>query len=180
MKSSLYQKYLKEIIPALREKFGYGNKLAVPKIEKVTVNSGINSREGEQSRIQAVEETLAKITGQRPVKTKARQAISAFRIRQGMIVGMKTTVRGRRMYDFLDKLINVVLPRTRDFRGLSPNQVDRQGNLTIGIKEHNVFPEIQSDEVEKLHGLEITVTTTSKDRQEGLELLRLLGFPFKK
>src|SRR3989344_5977955 len=179
MKSILYQKYQKESIPALQEKFGYKNKIAVPKIEKVSVNVGINARSVESNYAENVEDMVAKITGQKPVKTKAKKAISAFKIRENMVVGVKVTLRGQRMYDFLDKLIQVAIPRIRDFRGLDPKNIDKQGNLTLGLKEHNVFPEIKSDEAEKLYGLEISITTSAKNHEEGLELFKTLGFPFK-
>lgn len=180
MNSRLYQKYLKEIVPALQEKFGFKNKLAVPKVVKVSVNVGINARISDSGYLESVEKDLARITGQKPVRTKAKKAISAFKIRENMAVGVKVTLRGRRMYDFLDKLINVSIPRIRDFRGLALKSVDAQGNLTIGFSEHNVFAEIRSDEVERIHGLEVTVTTNAGSRDAGLELLRLLGFPFQK
>ena len=180
MKSILYQKYQKESIPALQEKFGYKNKIAVPKIEKVSVNVGINARSAENNYAENVENMVAKITGQKPVKTKAKKAISAFKIRENMVVGVKVTLRGQRMYDFLDKLILVAIPRIRDFRGLDPKNIDKQGNLTLGLKEHNVFPEIKSDEVERIYGLEISITTSAKNHEEALELFKTLGFPFQK
>ena len=180
MKSILFKKYQKEAMPLLKEKFGYKNNLAVPKIEKVSVNIGINARSSESNYADNVEDLLAKITGQKPIKTKAKKAISAFKIRQGLVVGVKTTLRGQRMYDFLDKLVLVALPRIRDFRGLDVKSVDGQGNLNLGIKEHNVFPEIKSDEVERIYGLEISITTSAKTCEAGLELFKALGFPFKK
>lgn len=180
MKSRLYKKYQDEIVSALQEKFDIKNKMAVPKIEKVSVNIGVNSKQTDSGYLDMLENTLVRITGQKPIRTKARKAISAFKIREGQIVGMKVTLRGERMYDFIDKLINVSIPRIRDFRGLSPKNVDRQGNLTLGFKEHNVFPEIKSDEVERIHGLEISVATTAKEQAKGFELFKLLGFPFKK
>lgn len=180
MKSRLEQKFKQEIAPALDKKFNYGNILAVPKIEKVTVNVGINSRNTDSGLLEAVENNVIRITGQKPVRTKAKKAISAFKIRQGMVVGVKVTLRGKMMYDFIDKLINVALPRIRDFRGLSIKSIDKQGNLTIGFKEHNVFPEIKSDEVERLHGLEVVISTNAKNREHGEELFRLFGFPFQK
>lgn len=180
MKSRLAEKYQKEVVPALREKFNYGNKLAVPKVLKITVNAGINIRVADNTYQETVENTIIRITGQKPVKTKAKKAISAFKVKEGMVVGMKATLRGQKMYDFLDKLISIALPRIRDFRGLPTKNVDQQGNLSIGIKEHNVFPEIKSDEIEKIHGLEITITTNANNREKGLELLRLMGLPFQK
>lgn len=180
MASRIHQKYLKEVAPALQKKFGFKNKLAVPKVVKVSVNIGINARIADGGYLEAAEKDLARITGQKPLRTKAKKAISAFKVRENMVVGVKTTLRGRRMYDFLDKLINVSIPRIRDFRGLPLKSVDANGNLTIGFKEHNVFAEIRSDEVEKIHGLEATIATNAGNREIGLELLRLLGFPFQK
>jgi len=180
MKSILYTKYQTESIPALRAKFGYKNNNAVPKIEKISVNVGINARNSESNYIENVESILNKITGQKPVKTKAKKAISAFKLREGMVVGAKVTMRGQRMYDFLDKLVLVAIPRIRDFRGLEVKNIDGQGNLTLGLKEHNVFPEIKPDEVERIYGLEISITTTTKNYEEGLELFKTLGLPFKK
>ncbi|MEI6288283.1 MAG: 50S ribosomal protein L5 [bacterium] len=180
MKSRLHQKYQKEIIPALQEKFELKNYLAVPKIKSISVNIGINARNSDSSVADNAEATLRRITGQKPIRTKAKQAISAFKVRQGQVVGVKVTLRGERMYDFIDKLVNVAIPRIRDFRGLLEKNVDKQGNLTLGFKEHIVFPEIKSDEVEKILGLEVSVATSAKNHEQGLELFRLLGFPFQK
>ncbi|MFA6422264.1 MAG: 50S ribosomal protein L5 [Candidatus Buchananbacteria bacterium] len=180
MKSRLYTKYEKEIRPALKEKFGFKNEMAIPKILKVTVNSGINARGGDNHFVDVVEETLMKVTGQKPIKTKAKKAISAFKVREGMVVGATVTLRGQRMFDFLDKLVNISIPRIRDFRGLPVKNVDKQGNLNLGLKEHTVFPEIKADELEKVHGLQIAVTTNASNYEEGLELFKLLGFPFQK
>ena len=180
MKSRLYTKYQKEIKAALKEKFGFKNEMSVPKIIKVTINSGINARGGDSHFIETVESTISKITGQKPVKTKAKKAISSFKVREGMVVGASTILRGQRMYDFLDKLINVSIPRIRDFRGLSVKNIDKQGNLNLGFKEHTVFPEIKADEMEKVHGLQIAITTNAKDYEQGKELFTLLGFPFQK
>jgi len=180
MKSALHQHYIKVVVPALNEHFGKKNPHAVPKITKVSLNVGINARQADSHHIEIAESTLLRITGQKPVRTKARKAISAFKIRDNMVVGVKVTLRGERMYDFLEKLINVSIPRIRDFRGLVAKNIDKQGNLTIGFKEHNVFPEIKSDEVERLHGLEVTVGTTARNYEEGLVLLTALGFPFQK
>ncbi|HNW09280.1 MAG TPA: 50S ribosomal protein L5 [bacterium] len=180
MESRLYKKYLQEVRPALKEKFSLANDLAVPRIDKVSLNVGINSRNTDSGYLEKVEEDLTKITGQKPVRTKAKKAISAFKVREGMVVGVKVTLRGQRMYDFLDKLINVTIPRIRDFRGLPEKNVDQRGNLNLGFKEHNVFPEIKADDIEKIHGLEIAISTTADDYASGLELFKLLGFPFQK
>lgn len=177
---NLKQKYQKEVAPALMEKFDYKNKLAVPKIIKVTVNIGINQQRKDQQYVDLVGNTLKRITGQRPVENKAKKSIASFKIRQGMIVGMAVTVRGKKMYHFIDKLINITLPRVRDFRGLSMNVIDKNGNLNLGFKEHIAFPEINPDEVDRLHGLQVCITTNASSREEGIELFKLLGFPFKK
>jgi large subunit ribosomal protein L5 len=162
------------------KEFGYKNKMSVPRITKVSVNVGINARKSESNYAENVEDIVTRIVGQKPVKTKARKAVSAFKIREGMVVGIKATLRGQKMYDFLDKLVNVSIPRIRDFRGLNLKSIDGQGNLTLGLKEHNVFPEIRSDEVEKVYGLEISITTSATSHEEGVALFKSLGFPFQK
>lgn len=176
----LKEKYQKIVIPTMKEKFGYKNNLSVPKLDKVVINIGTGPGLKDAKFNEVAEETLRRITGQQPVKMAAKKAISNFKIRKGLIVGMSVTLRDKRMYDFIDKLINVTLPRARDFRGLEIKSIDKSGNLNIGFKEHIAFPEIQSDEVEKIHGLEVTIVTNAKTKEEGLELLTLLGFPFKK
>lgn len=176
----LREKYKKEVIPLMKEKFGYKNNLAVPKIEKVIVNAGIGTlSRDDQSRDLAAKD-LALITGQKPIPTLAKKAISAFKIRKGMIVGLKVTLRGKRMFDFISRLINIALPRSRDFRGLSSKSVDGSGNLTIGIKEQIIFPEFIGEDIKKIFGLEVTVVTNAKTRQEALELFKLMGFPLQK
>lgn len=180
MESIIYKKYQTEAIPAMKEKFGYQNNLAVPKLTKVSINVGINARNTDSAYQDAVEKNLTRLTGQKPVRTKAKKAISSFKVREGMVVGVKVTLRGQRMYDFLDKLVNVSLPRVRDFRGLNPKNINNLGKLSIGFKEYNVFPEIKLDEVDKMHGLEVTIDNTAKTKEEGAELFRLLGFPFQK
>ncbi len=176
---NLQEKYITKVIPALKEKFGYKNDLAAPKLLKVIINTGIGQGLKDPKFKETAKQTLARITGQKPVERKAKKAISGFKIRQNQIIGLVVTLRRERMYDFVDKLINIALPRTRDFRGLDPKSLDGKGNLTIGFREHLAFPEIKADEVEKLHGLEVTIVTTAKNDEEGLELLKLLGFPFK-
>ncbi len=178
--NSLQEKYKKQVMPALKEKFGYKNVNATPKIIKVIVNVGTSHGLKDPKFNEFVENTLVRITGQKPVKTLAKQSISNFKIRKGQIVGMMVTMRGHRMYDFVDKLVNITFPRIRDFRGLDPKHIDKFGNLNLGFKENISFPEIKSDEVERLHGLQITLTTSAKSREEGLELFKLLGFPFIK
>lgn len=175
----LQEKYLKEVIPKMKERFGYKNNLAVPCPEKVVINIGTSRALKEPKVLDIMKETLAQITGQKAVATRARQSISGFNVKQGMVVGLKVTLRGKRMYEFLDKFINNTLPRVRDFRGLPPKSLDSQGNLTVGIREVTVFPEIDPNKVEVLHGLEVCITTTAKTREEGLRLLKLLGFPFQ-
>jgi large subunit ribosomal protein L5 len=174
------EKYKKEIISLMKEKFGYRNNLSIPKIKKVVVNIGVGSVLRDEQVQQLVARDLMAITGQKAVATVAKRAISAFKVREGMVVGYKVTLRGKRMFDFIDRLINVVLPRTRDFRGLESKSVDRSGNLTIGIREHIIFPEISQEEIKKIFGLEVTINTNAKSREEALELFRLLGFPIKK
>lgn len=178
---TLKDKYVKEAVPAMKDHFGYKNDLAVPKIVKVNINVGLPRAitEKDPKYIDLIKSTLVKISGQKPVETKARTSIAGFKIRQGLVVGLMVTLRGGRMYDFLDKLINVALPRTRDFNGLSAKGVDQSGNFSLGMREHLVFPEISSEDVQKIHGLQVVVTTTAHSREKGLELFKLLGFPFK-
>lgn len=163
----------------MKAKFGYKNEMQTPRVTKVTINVGVGRNAKEKAYIDEVIKSVAKIAGQKPVETKAKKSIATFKVRQGMIVGVMTTLRGRRMYDFLEKLVNISFPRVRDFRGISQSQVDRTGNLSVGFREHVVFPEIRTDEADNIHGLEVCVATTAKTREEGLELLKLMGFPFK-
>ena len=175
----LRETYDKKIVPALMERFGRKNRMAVPKLKLVSVNVGMSTNLLKDPKIpETVEATLTRITGQKPVKTLAKKSIASFKVRQGQNIGMKVTLRGARMWHFLEKLIHVTLPRVRDFRGISTKLVDKQGNLSLGFKEYIAFPEIRTDEIEKLHGVQVTVNTTAKNREEGLELFRLLGFPF--
>jgi len=176
---SLKDKYQKEVVSKLKADFGYANDLEVPKIIKVTLNIGIGKGKDDPKVAETAENTLKRITGQAPIYTKSKKSISAFKLREGMKVGLKVTLRGQKMWDFLEKLFNITLPRVRDFRGVSPTIIDNTGNLNLGFKEHIVFPEIKSDEVEKLHGLEISITTTAKNAQQSLSLFKHLGFPFK-
>ncbi len=176
----LLEKYNQEVIPKMKEIFKYKNDLAVPKVDKIVVNVGVGRHSKDKDYIKAIENSITKITGQKPIKTFSKKSISSFKVRQGDTVGVKATIRGRRMFDFLEKLINIVFPRVRDFRGISKRVVDKQGNLTVGFKEQLPFPEIKSDEVERIYGLEVSISTTAKNHEEGLKLLELLGFPFKK
>ncbi|MDD5043587.1 MAG: 50S ribosomal protein L5 [Patescibacteria group bacterium] len=179
-KTRIQKIYETKAIPALQKKFGYKNRLAVPRIEKVTINVGINQQKGDQQQIDAITLGLSKITGQKPVSTKAKKSISSFKIRQGMVVGLMVTLRGKKMFHFIDKLVNVTLPRVRDFRGLDPGIIDKNGNLNIGFKENLAFPEVSQEEMERSHGLEVTITANAASQEEGLELFKSLGFPFKK
>lgn len=176
---NLREKYEKKLVPAMREKFGYKNNMAVPKISKVVVNAGVGKLRDEKER-QEVEKYLALITGQRASPRPAKQAVAAFKTRKGLIVGYRVTLRGARMYDFLARLIQVALPRTRDFQGLDQTSFDPKGNLTVGIKEHIVFPEMIGEDYRFLFGFEVTIVTTAKKKEEGVELLRQFGFPIKK
>ena len=175
----ILEKYKKEVIPAMKEKFGYQNDLAVPMITKVAVNIGIGKALKDQKMQEAISKDMAMITGQKPVPCLAKGAISGFKIRKGMVVGLKTTLRGKKMYEFLDRLVGATIPRIRDFRGLLEKSIDKEGNLTIGIKEHIVFPEIAHEDVRLIFGLEITVVTNAKDKKKAVELFKLLGFPIK-
>ncbi|NCP17088.1 50S ribosomal protein L5 [Candidatus Kuenenbacteria bacterium CG_4_9_14_3_um_filter_39_14] len=172
------EKYLKTVVAQMKEKFGYSNSLAVPKVDKIVLNVRISASNSDQKFQELAADTLTRISGQKPIFTKAKKSISSFKIREGQIVGVSVTLRNNRMYDFLDKLVNLSLPNVRDFRGLSQKSIDGQGNLTIGFKEYLAFPEINPDEVENLHGLEVCIHTTAKSKKEGFILLALLGFPF--
>ena len=175
---TLQEKYNKDVVPALREKFGYKNIMAVPRIEKVVVGAGVG-RFREEKQLDEIQKYLMLITGQKAARRGARQAIASFKTRRGMVVGYQITLRGKRMYDFLSRLVRIALPRTRDFRGIELKSFDQRGNLTIGIKEHIVFPEMIGEDYRFLFGFEVTVVTTAKKKEEGEELLRLMGFPIK-
>jgi len=175
---TLKEKFNTEIAASLMRDFGVKNRMAVPRVTKVTLNVGISASNKDQKLQETVEQTLARITGQKPVATLAKKSIAAFKVREKQVVGMKVTLRGARMYHFLDKLVNITLARVRDFRGLSPKTIDAHGSLSIGMKEHIAFPEIRPDEVERIHGLEIVITTTAGTKEKGLALFKALGFPF--
>lgn len=177
---NLRQTYNQEVKKALKEKFSIKNDLAVPKITKIALNVGVGRFTKDKSYLDNVAATIARITGQKPIMTKAKKSISAFKSRQGTVVGIAVTLRGARMYDFLEKLIKVTFPRVRDFRGVDDKKIDKNGNLSVGFREHIAFPEIKVDEAENVHGLEVNIATTAKNREQGVELFRLLGFPFKK
>ena len=172
--------YKKTILPKLKEKFGYKNDLEAPRLKKVVVNVGFGRHMKEKAYIDAVVSGLTRITGQKPVLAKARKSISSFKIREGNVIGAYVTLRGARMHDFVNKLINITFPRVRDFRGINEKNVDRMGNMTIGFREHISFPEISADEVENVFGLEISLSVGARSREEGLEFYKLLGFPIKK
>jgi len=181
----LKEKYNKEVVPQMIEKFGYKSPMAVPRIGKVVVNTGFGKliagkTSEEQKKIyNTILDDLALICGQRPILTKAKKSISGFKTREGMPIGAMITLRGRKMYDFLERLICIGLPRVRDFRGIALKSFDRKGNLTLAIKEHTVFPEVSLEKAKNIFGSEITVVTTAKTHEEGIELLRMFGFPIK-
>ncbi len=174
----LLEKYQQQVVPQLMEKFVYKNKLAVPKIQKIVVNMGVGRAIDNKKLIEEATKHLSIITGQKPLITKAKKAISGFKLRQGQAIGCKVTLRGKRMFEFLDRLISVVLPRIRDFRGLSPKSFDGRGNYTLGLTEQIVFPEISVDTVEFVQGMDITLRISGKSDEQSCELLKLLGMPF--
>lgn len=175
----LKQRYRDEIVASLREEFGYSNVMQVPGVTKVVVNMGVGDAARDSKLIEGAIRDLASITGQRPAVTKARKSIAQFKLREGMPIGAHTTLRGDYMWEFLDRLLSVALPRIRDFRGLSPRQFDGQGNYTFGLNEQSMFHEIDQDSIDRVRGMDITVVTTATTDDEGRALLRALGFPFK-
>ncbi len=178
-KARLREHYAKVVVPALEKEFGYKNPMAVPKIEKVALNIGLGEATGNSKLMDGAVNELAAISGQRPVITKAKKSIAAFKLREGMSIGCMVTLRGDRMYEFLDRLMNVALPRVRDFRGVSPKSFDGRGNYTLGLRDQLIFPEIDYNKVEKVKGMNVSVTTTAKTDAEGLALLRHMGMPFR-
>jgi len=170
--------YDAEIAKAMTEKFGYKNVMEVPRIEKITLNMGVGEATQDKKKVTSAAEEMELIAGQKPVITKARKSIAQFKLREGMPIGAKVTLRRERMYEFLDRLVNIALPRVRDFRGLNPKSFDGRGNYAFGIKEQIIFPEINYDRIDKVRGMDIIVTTTAKTDDEARELLRLFGFPF--
>ena len=175
----LKETYIKKIVPAMTKEFGYSNPMAVPKVQKISVNIGLGEATGNSKLMDGAVNELSQIAGQRPVINKARKSIAAFKLREGMAIGCSVTLRGDRMYEFLDRLCNVVLPRVRDFRGLPPNAFDGRGNYTLGIKDQLIFPEIDYNKVDKTKGMNICITTTARTDAEGLALLKHLGMPFR-
>ncbi|RCW49306.1 MULTISPECIES: 50S ribosomal protein L5 [unclassified Halanaerobium] len=178
--SVLAKQFREEISPQLVEKFSYNNVMEVPKLKKLVVNVGLGDAKEDTKLLDTVVDEIAEITGQRPTVTRAKKSIANFKIREGMPIGVKVTLRGEMMYEFLYKLINIALPRIRDFRGVSPKSFDGRGNYSLGINEHTVFPEINIDDVDKVHGLEITIVTSAETDEEAFELLSAMGMPFKK
>jgi len=176
----LKEMYLKEIVPAMTKKFGYKNVMEVPKIEKIVINMGVGEAKDNAKLLESAAKDLEIISGQKPVITKAKKSIANFKIREGMSIGCKVTLRGERMYEFADRLINLALPRVRDFRGVNPNAFDGRGNYALGIREQLIFPEIDFDKVDKVRGMDIIFVTTAKTDEEARELLTLFGMPFRK
>jgi large subunit ribosomal protein L5 len=176
----LHQYYREQVVPRLRENLKIDNPMQVPRISKITVNMGVGEAVADKKVMDAAVADLTKITGQKPLVTKSRKAIASFKIRAGLAVGAKVTLRGRRMYEFLDRLINIAMPRIRDFRGVSPRSFDGQGNYSLGVKEQIIFPEIQYDQIDQVRGMDITITTTAMDDRHGRALLEAFNFPFRK
>ena len=179
MTSRLHEKYRKEAVPALTKRFGYKNTMAVPRVSKVTLNIGLGEASQNVKLLDTAAVELGQIAGQKPVITRAKKSIANFKIRKGMPIGCMVTLRGERMYEFLDRLSAIVFPRVRDFKGLPPNSFDGRGNYTLGLKDQLVFPEIDYTRVDKIKGMNITITTTARSDEEGRELLKLLGVPFR-
>jgi len=178
--SQMKEKYLKDVIPALKERYGYKNVMQVPHVEKVVLNIGLGEAITNAKALEAAEKDLTAIAGQHPIITRSKRSIAAFRLRTGMPIGMKVTLRGKRMYEFLDRLLNAVVFRIREFQGVPRNSFDGRGSYTIAFKEQTVFPEIEYDKVDKLRGLEVSIVTTAKTDEEGRSLLELLGMPFSR
>ena len=180
MANRLKEKYTNEVIPALTEKFNYSSVMAVPKVDKIVINMGVGEAVNNAKTLEKAAAELALISGQKPLITKAKKSIAGFRLREGVAIGAKVTLRGERMYEFLDKLVSVSLPRVRDFHGVPTKSFDGRGNYTLGVKEQLIFPEITYDQVEKIRGMDVAIVTTANTDEEARELLRALGMPFKK
>jgi large subunit ribosomal protein L5 len=176
----MQERYQQEVIPALQNAFSYRNIMEVPKIQKVVVNIGLGEAMGNSKALEAAITDVTTITGQKPIQTKARKSISNFKLREGVVIGVKVTLRGDRMWAFIDRLVNVALPRVRDFRGVSPDAFDGRGNYTLGLRDQLIFPEIEYDKIDKLRGMEITIVTTAKNDEHSRAMLRFLGMPFRK
>lgn len=175
----LFEQYKQEITPKMMEKFAYKNVMQVPKLEKVIINVGVGEAIQNPKALDGAVNDMMIITGQKPIITKAKKSIAGFKLREGMPIGCKVTLRGERMYDFLNRLINIVLPRVRDFRGVSPQAFDGRGNYSLGIKEQTIFPEIEYDKIDKIRGLEVIIVTSAKTDEEARELLKSMGMPFR-
>src|SRR5215216_1960458 len=175
----LKDKYREEVAPALKERFGIENPMRIPKLEKITVNMGVGEAAQDVRRLDGVMEDLARITGQKPQLRRARKSVAGFKIREGMPVGARATLRGERMWEFLDRLVSIALPRVRDFRGINPNAFDGRGNFALGLREQTIFPEVSYDAIDATRGLDVAVVTTAESDEEARELLRLLGMPFR-
>jgi len=175
----LKDRYLNEIAPALQQKFAYTNVMQIPKVDKIVINMGVGEAVQNSKAIDSAVGDLMKITGQKPIVTKAKKSIAAFKLREGMAIGCKVTLRGQRMYEFMDRLLNVALPRVRDFRGVSAKAFDGRGNYTLGIKEQLIFPEMEYDKIDKLRGMDVVFVTTAKSDEEARELLRGFGMPYR-
>lgn len=180
MASRLLETYKNKVVPALVETFKYKSVMQAPKIDKITINMGVGEAKDNQKFLESAVEEMALIAGQKPVTTKAKKSVSNFKIREGMAIGCKVTLRGEQMYEFFDKLVNISLPRVRDFRGVSKTSFDGRGNYALGIKEQLIFPEINYDKIDKLRGMDIIITTTANTDEEARELLKLMGMPFSK
>ena len=178
-KPRLHERYLAEVAPALNERFGYRSVMQVPRIQKITLNMGVGEAKQNSKSLDEAVEQLAIIAGQRPLITKAKKSIAGFKLREGMPIGCKVTLRGARMWEFLDRLVSVALPRIRDFRGLDPASFDGRGNYSLGVREQIIFPEIDYDRIDTVRGLDVTITTTANTDEEARELLRALGMPFR-
>jgi large subunit ribosomal protein L5 len=176
----LQQFYREKVVPRLRQELKIENAMQVPRITKITLNMGVGEAVADKKVMDAAVTDLTKITGQKPLITKSRKAIASFKIRAGLAIGCKVTLRGARMYEFLDRLINIAMPRIRDFRGVSPRSFDGQGNYSLGVKEQIIFPEIQYDQIDQVRGMDITITTTARDNRQGRALLEAFSFPFRK
>lgn len=175
----LRERYKNEVVPALKERFNYANVMQVPRLEKVVVNVGVGEAVADPKVLDAVTRDIQLITGQKPIITKAKKSIAAFKVREGMPIGVKVTLRGERMYEFFDRLVSVALPRIRDFQGVSPKSFDGRGNYSLGLREQLIFPEIEYDKVDKVRGLEVVMVTTAENDEEAYELLKQMGVPFR-
>lgn len=176
----MQERYLQEVVPALQNAFNYRNVMEIPHIQKVVVNIGLGEAMGNSKALDAAVLDMTTITGQKPIQTKARKSIANFKLREGVIIGVKVTLRGERMWAFIDRLVNVALPRVRDFRGVSPDAFDGRGNYTLGLRDQLIFPEIEYDKIDKLRGMEITIVTTAKNDEHSRAMLKFLGMPFRK